>query len=347
MRLTFSVFLIIFLFSASIANAGAPNPDYFIVKQDGLYGYVATSGAVAIEPQFDYAGRFFEGLAAVRAMDGNWGYINTSGSFAIAPAYGHASHFGQGLGLVEKDGKFGFVNPQGEMVIKPQFDGGGSFADGLASVLIGDKWGYIDTRGKAVIKPQFDGAEDFYEGLARICTVPEGEKCFRSDNRKFGFIDQSGEIVIPAEFDYAEHFSEGLAMANVDGMYGFIDKTGQWAIKPIYSNAGMAFFEGVANVTTKEGESVFIDTNGQIVLKAPAGYDMGEQFTNGLVMAMDQASAKWGYMDKNGEMVIPAQYDRALPFKNNVAPVMKDGKWGLVDMQGAWVAKPTYSRISP
>ena len=74
------------------------------------------TGRVVIDPQFDAALRFADGLAAVRIGD-------------------------------ENTGKWGYIDKQGKMVINPQFDGATSFREGLAAVRIGDertgKWGFI------------------------------------------------------------------------------------------------------------------------------------------------------------------------------------------------------------
>ena len=59
------------------------------------------TGRVVINPQFDAALRFADGLAAVRIGD-------------------------------ENTGKWGYIDKQGKMVINPQFDWAGSFSDGLA-----------------------------------------------------------------------------------------------------------------------------------------------------------------------------------------------------------------------
>lgn len=40
----------------------------------------------------------------------------------------------------------------------------------------------------------------------------------------------------------------------------------------------------------------------------------------------------WGYMDKNGEMIIDAQFEKALPAFNYKAWVCVDGVWGLIEI---------------
>src|ERR1019366_3269489 len=78
------------------------------------------TGRVVINPQFDAALRFADGLAAVRIGD-------------------------------ENAGKWGYIDKQGKMVINAQFDEAWSFAEGLAVMRMGGKWGYIDKQGKIVV----------------------------------------------------------------------------------------------------------------------------------------------------------------------------------------------------
>ncbi len=54
---------------------------------------------IIIEPRFDYAGPFSEGLATVLS-DGNYGYINKKGHFEVPPRFTYADEFNEGLALV-------------------------------------------------------------------------------------------------------------------------------------------------------------------------------------------------------------------------------------------------------
>ena len=77
-----------------------------------------------------------------------------TGKFVINPQFDSANDFREGLAEVrigdDKTGKWGYIDKQGKMVINPQFDcdfSCGVFSEGLAAVRIGDdktgKWGYI------------------------------------------------------------------------------------------------------------------------------------------------------------------------------------------------------------
>src|ERR1035441_6646417 len=173
-------------------------------------GFVATSktGQIVINPQFDGADAFSEGLAAVRIGD-------------------------------DKTGKWGYIDKAGKYVINPQFDSADVFIGDMAAVRIGDdktgKWGYIDKAGKYVINPQFDSADRFAEDAEILDVNPlraideEGnliedwtklacsQQCLAlvgigdSATRKYGYIDKAGKYAINPQFDAAsDKFTGGL-----------------------------------------------------------------------------------------------------------------------------------------
>ncbi len=110
----------------------------------------AKTGIIVINPQFEGAGPFSDGLAAVR-IGGKWGYIDQTGRYVINPQFDDAESFSDGLAVVrigdDTTGKWGYIDQTGRIVINPQFDEAYPFSDGLAQVRIGDvktgKWGYI------------------------------------------------------------------------------------------------------------------------------------------------------------------------------------------------------------
>ena len=89
------------------------------------------------------------------------GYIDQTGKLVIEPQFENARDFSEGMARVRVSEKWGYINKTGQLVIKPQFAYCLDFSEGLARVRVGRKWGFIDKTGKYVIKPQFDGAGDF------------------------------------------------------------------------------------------------------------------------------------------------------------------------------------------
>ncbi|MCU0537534.1 MAG: WG repeat-containing protein [Hydrococcus sp. Prado102] len=135
--------------------------------------------------------QFTEGLAAVKVGD-KWGYIDTTGKIAIALQYDSVSVFSDGLAQVAIDSEFWYIDKTNKVVIKPQVDSALAFSEGLAEILIGDKFGYMDKTGKIVIAPQFDIALKFSEELALVAHSNETD---RIDAIEWGYIDKSGKYI--------------------------------------------------------------------------------------------------------------------------------------------------------
>ena len=49
---------------------------------------------------------------------------------------------------------------------------------------------------------------------------------------KWGYIDKSGKYAIPLQFDKVENFADGLARVQKAGEWIYIDKTGRTVAKP-------------------------------------------------------------------------------------------------------------------
>lgn len=67
----------------------------------------------------------------------------------------------------------------------------------------------------------------------------------------------------------------------------------------------------------------------------------------------------WGYIDKNGDEVIPCQFEKCMPFYNDMAQVAvnvgrwddegiqrEKARWGLIDRHGGYIIPPEYNMVS-
>src|SRR5690554_4108761 len=67
------------------------------------------------------------------------------------------------------------------------------------------------------------------------------------DDGLFGYIDKTGAYAIQPQFDKAESFSGQYAAAMKDKKWGYINTTGEWVIQPEYDQA-KPFYSGYALV---------------------------------------------------------------------------------------------------
>ena len=68
------------------------------------------------------------------------------------------------------------------------------------------------------------------------------------------------------------------------------------------------------------------------LIEAVQKYGWLGEFSEGL--ALVQKGSLWGFINKNGEEVIPCRYDIAYDFSEGLAVVWKDGLWGYVNKNG-------------
>jgi hypothetical protein len=138
-------------------------------------------------------------------------------------------------------------------------------------------------------------------------------------------------------------------VADADGKWGFIDRTGRFRIPPRYNGAGQ-FSEGVAYAWFWEGErrkDGIVDESGKFT-ELPEVNDYAFIFHDGLARfqtPMGQEK-KYGYMDKTGRVVIPPQFSDSGHFSEGLAwvSVLKEHKWlyGFIDKTGRVVIEPQF-----
>ncbi|MDX6271744.1 MAG: hypothetical protein QOD28_2967, partial [Acidobacteriota bacterium] len=95
------------------------------VKSGAERGVIDKTGRMVVSlQQVDLAGFFSEGLAPVQtsSQPPRFGFIDRTGKLVINPQYDAARGFEEGLALVMVERKYGFIDKRGRMVVKPQFD---------------------------------------------------------------------------------------------------------------------------------------------------------------------------------------------------------------------------------
>jgi hypothetical protein len=98
---------------------------------------------------------------------------------------------------------------------------------------------------------------------------------------------------------------------------------------------------GLPFPVTIDGKYGFMDANCRIVI--PAQYTEAFDFSEGL--AAVKIGQQWGYIDKSGTVVIPAQFAGAWYFSDGLASVKLNEQsplWGFVDKSGRVVIQPQF-----
>ncbi|WP_332692798.1 WG repeat-containing protein [Halalkalibacter lacteus] len=216
----------------------------------------------------------------------------------------------------------------------------------------------------------------------RVTRVPELFPAYvvTKDGKKWGYMNRNGSFILEPKFDEANDFQEnGLAIVTVKGKAGMIDRVGQLVIQPIYSQV-MPFTEGRAVVMDDSGFKVINERGQEITTKAYSFIQSYEEQRAIFSGTNSDGKYLYGYLDEQGNEVMPLQYENAFDFtggkalvqlkENEFALIARNGeilqtypfaimmgyseglipfkktfndKWGYVDEQGQIVLSPQYA----
>lgn len=202
------------------------------------------------------------------------------------------------------------------------------FSEGLAAVMTREgSYGFIDKKGKMVIEPQFDDVGDFSEGLALVRLKDTTEKRVNG----FCYIDRSGTVIIKTEFAQVHNFSEGVAVGHDADSTFLIHKDGRvkrfldrrrFVVEP---ESYIGFRDGrlpVQDVTT--GKYGYVDKNSDVII--PATFEHASMFSGGLarVSIVSEGTEFVGFINIAGEFKIPPQFDVDFDFSRSAQDFSED-----------------------
>lgn len=235
---------------------------------------------------------------------------------SCALAFAQSSKSRDPLVIEASNGNYGYIDHSGKMVIPPIFIWGDGFEDGYASVYVCGRYAWIDRSGNVVPGRPFS---------------PE-ELRQKKVGSKIGFVDSAGVFRVQPTYDDVGPFHDGLAAVRRDQLWGYVDTSGREVIRPQFADA-FSFVDGTANVDTDTSADVgdmLIDTAGKVLAK---GYRYLEGIpSEGRIPA--SRGDKSGYLDRQGNVVIPFDFEFAGTFREGLAAVEKGGKYGYIDRDG-------------
>ena len=176
---------------------------YACVEVDDLYGMLNTKFKYAIQPIFYGLSNMGDnGLAvAQQTEDGLCGYVNSKGDWKIQPIYEYAEPFRNGLAIIELGDKEGVINDNGEFIIPPTYDNLKDVGDGLTAYRLSEKWGVLDKKGKVLIAPVYDGLGTMVDN--NLLPVAQNGKCGYLNSKGDTKINFVYYVAYPFFEDYA------------------------------------------------------------------------------------------------------------------------------------------------
>ena len=337
------------------------------VKQADKYGIINLTGKELAECEYEEI-TAMEGIKNTLKIvkDKKVGIIDSEGKEIIKPQYTNITNLGkdnkEGFIVTGEDGKSGIVNYSNQIVVEAKYDQ-------IEKINGNDMYVVKQDKKQSLIKK--DGTEILNTGYDEIKQILKNadDGIIYTKNSKYGVMKTTGEIVIDAKYEDLKEAKAGIFIAKSNGKYGIInlqkvplvdfnytginydEKADLYiAEKEDYSN------DVIDNTFAIRQSGILIDIDdekGYIELKQGEEYkyynfkfeekEVAQIYTaNSLFKS--KKDGKYGFVDKEGNVIVDYQYDDATQQNAyGYAGIKKDGKWGSIDRKGNIIQEPTYN----
>lgn len=182
-------------------------------------------------------------------------------------------------------------------------------------------YGFVDQTGNLIIPCEWEAAGMVVDGRAPVMK-----------NGRWGVIDREGNLVVPCEWDSLLVDSYGGYIMHKNGYCGAMALDGSVLIPcDRYTYVGPAV-DGVRHICRDDAWGM-CTTTGEIITDCQ--WNNPGYFHDGLAFVSDMSGRNYGYINEQGELMIPLTLSHADDFHDGAAVVrFTDGTWQLIDPSG-------------
>lgn len=319
-------------------------------------GFIDPAGKFVINPMYDSATDFYEGLSVVSRNDSVF-FINKENTNVFEKHYADAMVFRYGIAPVKQERKWYFINRQGQTVSKA-YDEINELSGPAYVVKVKNKYGALDQFGQVILEPKFDKLGDFKNGYAYyiengsygfvsiagtvhkaefewISDFSEGQIAVVRQNDKYGLVNVFGQKVLECKYDQVMAAPNNVFVVVQNNAYGFFSASGCFFTPIIYEylkEKPVEFYtNGFEFKLLKKGEQAVMDENGHPEI----GFGVYEEVglaSDGLIRV--KRKGKYGYVDRKLNPVITNKYQQAQDFTDSVALVTLKDRHILINTYG-------------
>ena len=332
------------------------------------YGYINYDGKLLLEPEYNELSRVIgieddENAYILCAKNGQYGIMKNDEE--LIPNEYQSIEYDESnkLFTIEKSKKFGIANLDGNIIVPTEY----SQIDITGIYLYAQ-----NSQGVTVYNN--DGTQVNIDRNIAILNTSNEKYKIRINNEngtKYGVINEDGEQIIEEKYNYIEYlFDNYFIVSNEQSKLGVIDDDDN--VKIELNNDALQKIEGTnviqATTTADSTTRLYSKDMSQVCEMTNANVEIAdnyikisndtetryfdkdgkelkntEVYPNNTLFAKKE-NDKWGFVNKNGNIVVEAKYDKVTEFNEyGFAGVRLDGKWGVVNSAGEEVLSPTYT----
>lgn len=296
--------------------------DNLLVTKDGKVGVVNSLGQTIIPTEYKEIKLLKEGYKneyIIVDENDNSGVISTSGTVLIEPAYKEIKYLHSSEMYAAKiEDKWTLVNRKGETV-NNSYDDYTYVKGDYVIVKKGDKYGIITTSGEVKIEPTYEDL-DYAFSVYYIAKL----------NGKYGLINTDNTVVIPLEYLSMTYWDEKDIL--------IADRT---EVETVIFDSNLT--EKLSGIFVYENDYIKARINGEDKYYT---YKFEEKKNTEILtkctLYVSQKNGKYGFTDKQGNVVVDYIYDEAKEQNSyGYAAIKENGVWGSIDKGGKVVLEPS------
>lgn len=287
---------------------------------------------------------YVDGFETIRDSN-RYGFRRYDGTVIVPPTFQNVATFQNGYCRVwMHDTLAGLIDTLGRQVVPCIYNLVGDPSENRILVAKNNRYGYTDLDGNLVIPLQFYNAGLFHQGRAPVAIVVD------SFFLQCSFIDTLGNLLFPPIFENVMPFDDGIAPVRRYEKWGLIDTLGNEIVNTRYE------------ILTIPEQGIFFagDDNGLALFKlssnrsgfstsqlTPPVYMPYTTVSEGRIGVSRINNGLYGFLDLNGNEVVPCIYDEIGRFHLGRALVRKDTLYGIIDTLGRTILPLRYHLTTP
>ena len=306
--------------------------DILPFREGKLWGLASEKGEILVKPQYNYIdfayGETNTNLFAVFDK-GKWGVIDKKGKIIVPIQFWRVNILPNAIVVGDTpEDKSALYNLEGKLLLPAEYDAINyvkAYQDKWQNLFLchkESKVGLYDIKkGEMILSPEYE--------IQSISVSNSNAEVFAlAKNGFLALFDTKGKQV--SEFKYQEYgggtiMSEGYAkVQDRRGLWGVVDKYGKEVIPCKYKGMGLGVCNQRIAFQGNNGKWGYLNvSSGEEVVKAI--YDRTRDFSDGFGEV--EKNRKVGFLDVNGKVVVPVEYEGALNVQKGICFLMKKGDW--------------------